>query len=138
MEKSEEVRDVLSSLVETFGTEQMGAAFSNATSSEPGTLLIGTDPKEWWDTPESLSAALKAQGEELLGAVATVTHAEGWVQGDVGWGAVKIAVAFSAAPPATLRFTATLAREPDGWKMVQGHASVGVDNEDVVGRELTV
>jgi len=37
-----------------------------------------------------------------------------------------------------MRFTATLVRRPPGWKIVQGHASVGATNEEVVGKELTV
>jgi hypothetical protein len=138
MERSDEVRDVLSSLIKTFGTEQMGPAFTDRISSEPGTLVIGTDAREWWDTPDSLFRALKAQGEELQGATATVSHAEGWVEGDVGWGAVKVDVAFPGAPTASMRFTATLAPRSGGWKIVQGHASVGAPNEEVVGKDLTV
>jgi hypothetical protein len=138
MERSAELRDVVSSLIQTFGTDQMGSAFADAISSEQGTLVIGTDPQEWWDDTDSLFSALKAQSDELRGAAATVTHAEGWVEGDVGWGAVKVDIAFPGAPTASMRFTATLARRPAGWKIVQGHASVGAPNEEVVGTELTV
>lgn len=138
MERSDEVRDALSSLIETFGTEKMGSAFTDAISLEPGTLVIGTDPSEWWDSREVLTRALNAQSEELRGAVARVTHAEGWVEDGIGWGAVGVDIEFPGAPTARMRFTATLSRRPEGWKIVQSHASVGTANQEVVGKELTV
>src|SRR5690349_11124310 len=115
----------------------MSESFGEAISAEPGTLLIGTDDAEWWDSQESLRRALQAQGQELQGARATVTHAEGWAEGSVGWGAARFEVAFADAPPAPLRFTATAVRDDGGWKIVQGHVSVGVPNEETVGKELT-
>ena len=138
MEQSEDVRGFLSSLVETFGTAQMASAFTGALAAEPGVLMVGTDPAEWWDDPDELLRALQAQGKELQGAAATVSHSEGWVEGEIGWGAVKADVVFPGGPPTQLRITATLARRPGGWKLVQCHASVGAPNEEIVGKELTV
>ena len=86
MQRSDEVQGFLASVIQTFGTPQMVSEFSSAMSTEPGTLFLGTDPEEWWDDPDVRSRVWKAQGEELLGAVVTVTHSEGWVEGDVGWG----------------------------------------------------
>lgn len=57
MERSDEVADFLTSLIKTFGTEQMGSAFTAAISTEPGALVVGTDPSEWWDRPDALSRA---------------------------------------------------------------------------------
>jgi hypothetical protein len=94
MERSEELRGCLSSLIETFGTPLMGSAFSDAIAAEPGVLLVGTDPAEWWGDPDNLLRVVQAQGKELQGAAAAVTHSEGWVQGEVGWGAVRAVVSF--------------------------------------------
>jgi hypothetical protein len=138
MERSDEVREFLATLLATFGTDEMGSAFSGSIADEDGTLLIGTDPSEWWDSREAISHAVLAQGEELKGARVTVTHAEGWVEGAVGWGAVKLDVGFAPDAVVSLRFTATVTHRPDGWRIVQGHVSVGAANEEVVGRELTV
>jgi hypothetical protein len=138
MEQSGEIREFLSSLIETFGTPRMGAAIADAVAAERGVLMVGTDPAEWWDDPDALRRAMQAQSTELQGVAATVSHAEGWVQGEVGWGAVKADVAFPDGPAAMKRMTATLARRPGGWKIVQCHASVGAANEEVVGKELTV
>jgi hypothetical protein len=138
MERSDEVATILSSLVNTFGTPQMGSAFAAALSSDRGTLMIGTDPSEWWDDRDHLLAALTAQSSELQGSEATVTHSEGWAEGDVAWGAVRVEIAFADGPTASMRFTATLARRDGAWKIVQGHASIGSANEEVVGKELTI
>jgi len=138
MEQSGEIRGLLSSLIETFGTARMGSAIAEAVAAEPGVLMVGTDPAEWWDDPDDLRRAMQAQSTELQGVAAKVSHAEGWVQGEVGWGAVKADVAFPDGSAAMMRITATLARRPGGWKIVQCHASVGAANEEVVGKELTV
>jgi hypothetical protein len=121
MEQSPEVRAVLSSLIETFGTPRMGSAFTDAVAAEPGVLVVGTDAAEWWDNPGDVLRALQAQSGELQGAAATVSHCQGWAQGDIGWGAVKADIVFAG-----------------GWKIVQFHGSVGAANEEVVGKELTV
>jgi len=138
MEQSKEVRGALSSLIESFGTARMGSVFTDAIAAEPGTLVVGTDPAEWWDNPDDLLRALTMQSAELQGAVATVNHCEGWVEGDIGWGAAKADIVFPDGPTVMMRVTATLARRSGGWKIVQAHISVGAANEDVVGKELTV
>jgi len=138
VEKSGELSDLLSSVIGTFGTSRMGSAFADAIAAEPGVLMIGTDPAEWWDDPDDLLRVVQVQSKELQGAAATVTHSEGWVRGEAGWGAVRADVCFPDGSAAMLRITATLVRRPGGWKIVQCHLSVGTANEEVVGRELTV
>jgi SnoaL-like protein len=138
VERSDEIATTLASLVNTFGTPQMGSAFTAALSPDHGTLMIGTDPSEWWDDRDHLLEALTAQSGELQGSDATVTHSEGWIEGDVAWGAVRLDIAFLDGPTASMRFTATLARRDSEWKIVQGHASIGAANEETVGKELTV
>jgi SnoaL-like domain len=138
MEKSEELRVFLSSLIETFGTPRMGQAFTSAIAAEPGVLMVGTDPAEWWSDPDDLLRVVQVQSKELQGAAATVTHCEGWVQGEAGWGAVRADVSFPDGSTAMLRITATLVRRSGGWKIIQCHLSVGAANQEVVGKELTV
>lgn len=138
MEKSEELGRFLATVIETFGTPRMGTAFADAIAAEPGVLMIGTDPGEWWDDPDDLFRVVQVQSKELQGAAATAAHSEGWVEGEVGWGAVRADFSFPDGSTAMLRITATLVRCPGGWKIVQCHLSVGAANEEVVGRELTV
>ena len=138
MEKSEQLSGFLSSLIETFGTPRMGQAFTDAIAAEPGVLMVGTDPAEWWDDPDDLLRVVQMQSKELQGAAATVTHSEGWVQGEAGWAAVRADVSFPDGSAAMLRITATLVRRPDGWKIIQCHISVGAANEQITGQELSV
>ena len=138
MKPSAEISELLSSVFDTFGTNRMFETFSGMLPSDQGTLFVGTDDAEWWDNRESLMRALEAQAGELQGAQPKVTHVEGWEDGSVGWGAARIEVVFGDGPPARLRFTGTLVKEGDEWKMVQGHASVGVPNEEAVGKTLTI
>ncbi len=138
MERSEEVRVALTSLMNTFGTPAMGSAFLSAMSSEPETLVIGTDPEEWWDDPDDIKRAMSAQGDELQGMVANVLHTEGWVEGNVGWAAGRAEIEAPGGSRLNMRITAVYLRRHDGWKVAQAHASVGVANEEVVGKELTI
>ena len=49
----------------------MAPAFTAAMAAEPGVLMVGTDPAEWWDDPDELLLALQAQSKELQGAAPT-------------------------------------------------------------------
>jgi hypothetical protein len=138
MEKSEEISGLLRSLLETFGTPAMSSAFVEALSTEPETLVIGSDPQEWWNHPDQLRRALIAQSDELQGVSAEVVHCEGWVEGTVGWGAAKAEMTVPDRQPVIMRITVTCTRRDGAWKIVQTHASVGVPNEEAVGKELTI
>ena len=137
MERSDEVAAELARLLDTFGTPAMGLAFSDAISTEPGVLVIGSDPDEWWDESESRRRVLTAQAEELHGIISKVIHCEGWAEGQIGWGAARLELTVPDGPTTTMRLTATYARRPEGWKIVQAHASVGVPNVEATGQELT-
>jgi SnoaL-like domain len=137
MERSDEISGLVKSLMETFGTPSMSSAFLNVLSTEPGTLVIGSDPQEWWNQPDQLRRVLTAQSDELRGVSAKVVHCEGWVEGTVGWAAARAEVSLPDQPPVMMRLTATWARREGDWKLVQAHASLGVPNEEAVGKELT-
>ncbi|HEX6392908.1 MAG TPA: nuclear transport factor 2 family protein [Acidimicrobiales bacterium] len=137
METSDEIRTALESLIETFGSPAMGKSFLETISTEPGTLVIGTDPDEWWDDLDRIKAVMTAQSDELQGMSVKLEHAEGWVERDVGWGAGKMQIALPGETPVTTRITAVFTRRPDGWKMAQAHASMGVSNKEALGKDLT-
>jgi SnoaL-like protein len=138
MESSQEVGAILTSLMETFGSPAMAKTFLDTISDEPGTLIIGSDPGEWWDDQDQIRRVMTAQGEELEGMVAKVVHSEGWVERDVGWGAGILEATGPGGQPTTLRITATFTRRADSWKIVQAHVSIGISNEEAIGKELTV
>jgi hypothetical protein len=90
------------------------------------------------DDPGDVLRVVQMQSKELQGATATVAHSGGWVQGGIGWGAMRADVSFPDGSAAMLRITATLLRRSGGWKLLQCHLSVGAANEEIVGRKLTI
>jgi hypothetical protein len=77
LETSEELRGFLSALIETFGTPRMGPAFADAIAAEPGVLLVGRDPAEWWGDPDDLLRVVQVQSKELQGAADSLTSTRG-------------------------------------------------------------
>lgn len=108
-------------------------------SRQDGVLGIGTDPDEWWMGHTKLRGIMKTQMAEMGGHITIVdsdpvAHAEG----TVGWVADRPRFRLDDGTESPIRLTATFHKEQDDWKIVQFHVSVGVPNEEVVGRELTV
>jgi hypothetical protein len=100
-------------------------------------LFIGSDPSEWWDDRDKVVTALRAQLLEMKGKVQiTPNDVVAYTEGDWGWAALNCT--FSAGGnESPFRVSIVLSRRDDGWKIVQGHASAGVLNEDTVGVKLT-
>lgn len=94
---------------------------------------IGTDPKEWWETPAAVSKAWRDQTAGM-GAPLRITAGDlvAWQQDTVAW--VSDRPTFHLADGRTIpfRLTAVWLREPEGWRIVQFHSSVGVPNEKLI------
>ncbi len=106
-------------------------------SQEPGTLQIGTDPSEWWRGWATITGIWRSQIEALGGGMPVVVRTvEAWQEGDVGWAAANGVIRVAGQPEVPLRFTGVFHREDGAWKMVQGHGSIGVPNEEVAFGEI--
>lgn len=101
-------------------------------SRQSGIHWIGTDPTEWWDDFDAVARAWRDQAAAAggptrisAGQLATYRH------GDVAWVSDRpeFHIAGRALP---FRFTAVWLHEPEGWRIVQAHASFGVANESVL------
>jgi ketosteroid isomerase-like protein len=98
---------------------------------EPGVLQIGTDPAEWFRGRETITGVWREQLAALGGSMPLVANdVEAWEEGTVGWAAAQGAVQVPEQPEVPMRFTAVFRREDGGWKVVQGHGSLGVANEE--------
>ncbi|HTZ09299.1 MAG TPA: nuclear transport factor 2 family protein [Acidimicrobiales bacterium] len=106
-------------------------------SPDPSTLVIGTDPGEWWIGTKEVSAVLRLQWEEMPPFRLDIGEISAWKEGTVGWIAVPVSVTFEAQPPVLVRSTAVLRREGAYWHIVQWHNSIAVANEEAVGVGLT-
>lgn len=102
-------------------------------SPRAGVLWIGTDPEEWWDSPEAVFKAWREQSKQLGGpAPMTGGKTTAYQHGDVAW--VSDRPTFHLPDGRTLPFRLTVVwlHEPEGWRIVQAHTSLGVANEDVL------
>lgn len=135
MRESQELRDVYLRLCEAEASGDLGF-IERLFSREAGMLAIGTDPGEWWAGSDRTLQAFKAQFAALGGKV-PISAGEplAWEEGTVGWVADQPRLRL---PDGDVRFrlTGVFHKEGGEWRLVQTHASLGVSNEAVVGREL--
>jgi hypothetical protein len=97
-------------------------------STDPATLFIGS-AGEWVDDQAVLRGTYQVDTEGLVAG----EHPVAYANGDVGWFADQPSWIFADGSQAQMRMSAVLQREPDGWRVVQSHLSVGVpDNECVM------
>lgn len=96
-------------------------------------LWIGTDPDEWWQSPEAVFQAWQAQTAELGGpARITGGNVTAYQHGDVAWVSDRPACHLPDGKSFPFRLTAVWVREPEGWRIVQVHMSLGVANESIL------
>jgi len=82
---------------------------------------------------------MKTQVAEMGGLIAIVgSDPMAYSEGTVGWVADRPRFRLDDGTESPIRLTAMFHKEQGAWKMVHFHVSVGVPNEDLVGRELTV
>ena len=138
MEPSEEIRRIVERWILAIPERDVDAALGRL-SENPGALIIGTDPAEWWHGQEA-RAVWRRQFEELGPSTATwevIEEIEAWEEGTVGWASVKHRVT-SGEWSLDARLTCVLHLERGEWKIVQVHWSMPKPNVEALGRELTV
>ncbi len=104
------------------------------TSQQPGLVIIGTDPDEWWEERTALRDAVAAQA----GAGITVVPGElrAYREGSVGWVADRGAFRLPDGTEVPVRLTAVFHQEDGQWRVVQAHASIGMSNQEAIGIDL--
>jgi class 3 adenylate cyclase/ketosteroid isomerase-like protein len=106
-------------------------------SEHDGTLIVGTDPAEWWRGPET-RAVWGRQIEELRGVFSVrADEIEAWEEGSVGWAALKETISVEGRT-LEARATYVLRLEHGDWKVVQAHWSLPQTKVEAFGRSLTV
>jgi ketosteroid isomerase-like protein len=136
MEEGAELKDFILTFYKAVATGDM-AVISEMTADEPGMLFVGTDADEWWESRERLAQAASAQHAQIPEMTIQPGTITAYRQGDFGFVADRPSLILADGTAQSLRFTAVLRRDAEGWKLVQGHTSIGVPNEDVLGRELS-
>jgi class 3 adenylate cyclase/ketosteroid isomerase-like protein len=135
VEKSEEIRRVIERW--TRAIAEGDAECLERLSRHDGTLIVGTDPAEWWRGRET-RAVWGRQIEELRGVFSVrAEEIDAWEEGSVGWAALKETISVDGETREA-RATYVLRLEQGEWKVVQAHWSLPQTNVDAFGRSLTV
>jgi hypothetical protein len=99
--------------------------------SEELTTAIGTDAEEWWEGHDTSAKAFRAQLEASGGLPFEMNDVRGYAVEGVGWFEARGNLTVEGQDPVVVRMTGVLRREPEGWRYVQVHASVGIPNADL-------
>jgi class 3 adenylate cyclase/ketosteroid isomerase-like protein len=135
VEPSEEIRRIVHRWTEAIAAGDAGSTLARL-SEHPGTLIVGTDPDEWWRGQET-HAIWGRQIGELGSFPVTADEIDAWEEGTVGWASVKETITW-AGKSFESRATYVLHLEQGDWKVVQVHWSLPQANVEVFGRSLTV
>jgi adenylate cyclase len=136
VEPSEEIRRVIDRLVKAIAEGDKESALGRL-SDHPGTLIIGSDPAEWWRGHET-RVVWGRQIEEFDGSfLVTADEIDAWEEGSVGWASVKETIDW-AGKTIEGRASYVLHLEHGEWKVVRVHWSFPQPHVDVLGRSLTL
>ena len=136
MERSDELRDLTMRFYEATTTGDL-SFFDRHVSHQEGVVLVGTDPDEWWEGFGALREAMRAQSEGMGEMRIVAGELRAYREGDVGW-VVDRDASFRLADGTQIPFRNTLVfrREEGEWKVVHGHSSLGVRNEEMFGEDV--
>jgi ketosteroid isomerase-like protein len=136
MERSEQIEGEIRGMFDAMGSGDF-MAFDDHVSRDDGVLFLGTDPEEWWDGYDALSRVVAEQLKEMQGLTVELSDVRGFADGDVGWGAARVRYETGGGAGNEIRFTSVFRREDGRWRLVQGHSSIGVRNEDAFGMAMS-
>jgi ketosteroid isomerase-like protein len=90
-------------------------------------LIIGTAPGEWIDDRARMRFGFEAEGLRLEPG-----EPQAYEEGTMGWVVDEPTFVFPDGSEVPIRLTAVMRRDAGRWKIVHGHFSVGVPDEEVV------
>jgi ketosteroid isomerase-like protein len=135
MSHVEEFRDLLRGLYDSFGSGDPSAWTDHLA---PDVLGIGSDPGEWWEGRDVVSAIGAKQVKEMSDAGISVTGGDARIveHGDVLWAADRPVLRLVDGSEVPMRFTVVAEHHEGTLRLTQFHLSVGAANEEVVGQDL--
>jgi len=136
MEQSTELRNLTLRFYKAFSSGDHSFV-ARLFSPRDGVLVIGTDPNEWWTGYKTISNMLKAQAGEMSGITFVEADPQAYSEGTVGWVADRFKFRMPDGSEIPCRLTGVFHQESGEWKIVQWHGSIGISNEEAIGRKLT-
>ena len=127
MEPSDELRNICLGMLHDWASGNPDRQLE-LLSLDPNTLLIATDPEEWWRGGDNIRAIHSAQTAGI-GEIAWHVHeVEAWEEGDIGWAACRADMTLASGKVLPHRSTVVFRRENGNWRIIQSHVSLGVPN----------
>ena len=139
MEHSDELRDLTLRIYEATSTGDLSFV-EHQVSRQEGAVFVGTDPNEWWEGFEAFVEAMRVQAEAMGGGGLQIVagQLQAYSEGSVGWAIDRDAL--FRLPDGTeipFRNTCVFVQEDGEWKLIHGHSSIGVRNEEMFGEDVT-
>jgi adenylate cyclase len=135
MERSEEIRQVVARLESAISAGDAESVLRRL-SEHPGTLVVGSDPAEWWRGNDA-RVLWGRQLEEFGGSFRVhINEIDAWEEGSVGWASVNETIDWGGTS-IDGRASYILHLEHGEWKVVHIHWSFPQRHVDILGRALT-
>lgn len=103
---------------------------------QPELLLIGTDPTEWLMGYEPILQGFQLQTAALDGVQIEPGELIAYSVGDLGWVVDRPLIKLPDGMAIPMRSTLVFQCTQGQWRLVHQHNSVGVPNEELVGKAL--
>jgi ketosteroid isomerase-like protein len=131
MQPSPEIRALVMRGRQLMAAKDLPGVMDLATC-EPGFLLMGSAPNEWFTSPAAAEPMVRASVEGGSGRVPDNIEIEAYQEGTVGWAGLRWKSQLPNGASITLRWTEIFHQEGGTWKLVHGHVSVAVPDELVM------
>jgi class 3 adenylate cyclase len=136
MEPAPELVLFMERLYRSFGAFDLESVIDGI-SREPGSMVVGTAPDEWWVGRQAISAVVAVQFAEMPRVHFDIGETVAWKEGTVGWVASRAMMVIEGMPSIMTRSTLVLREEGAYWRIVHWHLSMPVGNEEALGVGLT-
>jgi hypothetical protein len=136
MERSVEIESIMRRVFDAIGSGDF-EALDGLLSRQEGVLWLGTDPAELWVGYDTISRVVQEQLKEMQGIGIELSDVRAYADGGLGWGFARARYQMPGGARSEVRFTSVFRREDGAWRLVQGHSSIGVSNEDAFGMAMS-
>jgi SnoaL-like domain len=136
MQESPELRSLVLWFYEVLANRDF-AALEHFIAKEDGALYLGSDPDEWWVGHDTVVAKWRLRLEELgEGFRIEAGEPHAYAEGNIGFAADRPLLVLPGGLRVQSRFTGVFMLEGGLWTMLHGHASIGIPNDQALGRRL--
>lgn len=135
MQPSTELKDLMLRWYASFSIGDI-AMIKEILAHQPEVTYIGTDPAEWVTGYDAIVRGFTLQTEVVSGVQIEAGDLTAYSDGNVGWVADRPLIKLPDGTGIPTRSTLVFQRQASTWKLVQQHISVGVPNEELVGKTL--